>query len=265
MTTAILMYLVFGSMAGLLAGLLGLGGGAIIVPILVYGLPLQGITEHIQHMAVGTSMASIVFTSLSSVRAHHARGTVRWPIVLQFSPGIVVGTLVGGTIAANIPTKPLAAIFAVFLMYVATQMVLDIKPKASRQLPGVAGVMGVGGGIGFVSSFVGIGGGTMTIPFLTMCNVSMREAISTSAGVGFPIALAGAVSYMVNGWSAPGLPQYSLGFIYLPALFGIVTASMLTAPLGAKIAYKVSIPRLKKFFAGFLCVVAATMVYKLVA
>lgn len=265
MLTTILIYMVFGAFAGILAGLLGVGGGLVIVPILVYGLPLQGITEHVQHMALGTSMASIIFTSLSSMRAHNARGTVMWPVVKSFTPGIIVGTFVGGSIAALMPTRPLGIIFVVFLSYVSMQMLLDIKPKASRQLPGPVGTAGAGGVIGFVSSFVGIGGGSLIIPYLTMCNTPMREAIGTSAAVGFPLAVAGAVSYIFNGWSVPGLPQYSFGFIYLPALAGIVVASMLTAPLGAKIAYKVPVSKLKRFFAIFLMFVAANMIYKLLS
>ena len=265
MTTAILMYLIFGAFAGLLAGLLGVGGGLIIVPILVYGLPLQGITDPnlVHRLALGTSLASIIFTSISSVRAHSRRGTVMWPVVLRFAPGIVAGTAIGGSIAALVPTKPLATIFVLFLCYVSIQMLLDIKPKASRHLPETPGLVAGGGIIGFVSSFVGIGGGSLTIPFLTFCNVPMREAIGTSAGVGFPIAFAGAVTYIATGWAAPGLPEHAVGFVYLPALAGLVTASMLTAPLGAKIAYKLPISGLKKFFALFLLFVACNMVYKL--
>jgi uncharacterized membrane protein YfcA len=263
MAASIALYIVMGSVAGILAGLLGLGGGVVIVPIMLYTLPLQGVTEYVNHLALGTSMASIIFTSISSVRAHNSRGAVLWPVIWRFSPGIVAGTFIGGYTAALLNTKLLSAIFIIFLFYMSVQMFLNIKPKASRRLPGSAGLSAAGAGIGFVSSFVGIGGGSLTVPFLAWCNVDMRQAIGTSAGVGFPIALSGAAAYIVSGWGLPGLPDYALGFVYLPALLGLVCATMLTAPLGAKIAYKVSTAKLKRFFAILLFCIALNMIYKL--
>jgi uncharacterized membrane protein YfcA len=264
MLTIIALYLAFGCFAGILAGLLGISGGVIIVPILLYCLPLQGITEHVNLLALGTSMASILFTSLASVRAHNRRKTVLWPVVFRLSPGIVAGTLLGGSIVVLLPGRFLSVVFVVFLLYVALQMLLDITPRASRHLPGTAGLAGVGAGIGFISSFVGIGGGTLTIPFLTLCNTPMREAVATSAGVGFPLAVAGSAIYLAKGWGMPGMPPYSLGFVYLPALLGLVGASMLFAPLGAKLSYRVSVPRLKRFFAVFLFFVSANILYKII-
>ncbi|MDR2503376.1 MAG: sulfite exporter TauE/SafE family protein [Deltaproteobacteria bacterium] len=263
MLTALLIYAASGVLVGIVAGLLGLGGGLVVVPILLYSLPLQGIMEYNNHLALGTSMASIVFTSISSVRAHHGRGAVLWPVVLRLAPGIIIGTFAGGHVVSMLSSKPLSIIFAFFLFYMSVQMFLDIKPKASRSLPGGAALAGVGGGIGFVSSFVGIGGGSMTIPFLSWCNTDMRLAIGTSAGVGFPIALAGTASYIVGGWDLPGLPEYSLGFVYLPALLGLVSTSMLFAPLGAKISHKVSVKKLKRFFAVFLFLMGLNMAYKI--
>jgi uncharacterized membrane protein YfcA len=264
MLASLALYLAPGCLAGFLAGLLGIGGGVIIVPILLYGLPLQGITEHVNLLALGTSMASIVFTSFSSVRAHNRRKTVLWPVVFRLSPGVVAGTLLGGTVVVLFPGRFLSAVFAVFIFCVACQMLLDITPAPSRRLPGTAGLGGVGAGIGFFSSFVGIGGGTLIIPFLALCNTPMREAVATSAGVGFPIALAGSAIYLVQGWGVAGLPPYSLGFIYLPAFLGLVGASVLTAPLGAKLAYRLPVPRLKRFFALFLFCVAANIFYKII-
>lgn len=263
MLTSILLYLFFGALAGFLAGLLGGGGGIIVVPILIYALPLQGITKHVHHLALGTSMATIIFTTLSSVRAHHRHGTVRWDIVARFSPGIIMGTFVGGVIATRIPTRPLTAIFVAFVFYVAYSMFRDKKPEPSRHLPGTAGLLGIGGVIGFVSSFVGIGGGIMTVPFLVMCNVSMRAAVGTSAGVTLPIAVGGTIAYIANGWAVAGLPPHSLGFVYLPALAGVAVASMLAAPLGAGLGYKLSVGRVRKVFACFLIIVACNMLYKL--
>ncbi|MDL2272743.1 sulfite exporter TauE/SafE family protein [Desulfovibrio sp. OttesenSCG-928-I05] len=262
MITILAIYAAIGCAVGILAGLLGLGGGIVIVPVLLYSLPLFGVTDHVHHLAVGTSMASIIFTSLSSALAHFRRGSVHWDVVIKFTPGIIVGTLLGGTIAVMLPTRVLVGIFAVFLVYVGTQMLLNKKPEPSRHLPGTAPLVGVGGAIGMFSSFVGIGGGTLTIPFLTMCNVPMREAIGTSSGVGMSIAVFGSLSYIMNGWGVPDLPPWSFGFIYLPALLGLVIGSMTTAPLGAKLAYKVSVPTLKRFFAVFIFVVAANLVWK---
>ena len=263
MLAVLVVYMALGIPAGLLAGLLGVGGGLIIVPILLYGLAWQGVhPDVIPHLALGTSLASIVFTSLSSVRAHHLHDAVLWPVVRYFTPGIVMGTFLGGCIAALLPAKPLILIFAVFLLYVSAQTFLDVKPKNVRKLPGRAGLAGVGAGIGFVSSFVGIGGGTLTVPFLCWCNTNMRQAIGTSAGVGFPIAVAGALSYMVNGWNVPALPSYALGFVYLPALFGLVSTSALAAPYGARLAHKVPVKKLKRFFAVFLLCMAINMIVK---
>ncbi|MDR2077007.1 MAG: sulfite exporter TauE/SafE family protein [Desulfovibrio sp.] len=264
MLTSIALYLALGCFVGILSGLLGIGGGVIVVPILLYCLPLQGIAGHLNLLALGTSMASVAFTSFVSARVHNRRKTILWPVVFCLSPGVVAGTLLGGFIAVLLPGELLSAIFVVFLFYVACQMLLDIAPKPSRRLPGTAGLAGVGVGIGFFSSFVGIGGGTVIIPFLTLCNVPLREAVATSTGTGFPIALAGSAIYLIQGWGVADLPPHSLGFIYLPALLGLVGASMLTAPLGAKLAYRVSVPRLKRLFALFLCCISAHLLYTII-
>ncbi|MDR2051693.1 MAG: sulfite exporter TauE/SafE family protein [Deltaproteobacteria bacterium] len=262
MLAAVALYALPGELAGILAGLLGVGGGLIIVPVLLYSLPLQGITEYVNHLALGTSMTSIVFTSVSSVRAHDRRKAVLWPAVLRFSPGIAAGTLAGGYIASLLETGPLSVIFTVFLFYMAIQMFLELKPKASRHLPGAAGLAAAGAGIGFFSSFVGIGGGSITVPFLIWCNTEMRKAVGTSAGVALPVAVAGAAAYILNGWGLAGLPEHSLGFVYLPALPGLVCASVLTVPLGAKIAYRIPAAKLKRVFALFLFCMGLNMLFK---
>ena len=243
MLTTWLVYLLLGSFAGLLAGLLGVGGGIIIVPMLVFVFTWQKIpAAYIQHLALGTSLATIVFTSLSSVRAHHAHQAVNWPVFRRITPGIVAGTLFGTWIASQLSTPFLKIFFIIFTFYVSAQMLLDIKPKPTRQLPGLAGFSLVGGGIGVISSLVGIGGGSMSVPFLAWCNVKMHNAIGTSAAIGFPIALSGAVGYLLNGLSIRDLPAYSAGFIYLPALIGIAAASFCTAPLGARLAHRYRSP-----------------------
>jgi uncharacterized membrane protein YfcA len=261
--SAWVLYLAIGAFAGVLAGLLGVGGGLVIVPMLTFIFTSQGLpAAHILHLALGTSLASIMFTSLSSVRAHHGRGAVNWQAVRRITPGIMFGTFAGSCIAAQLSTGFLKAFFVVFQYYVATQLLLDIKPKPHRQLPGNAAMFGVGSVIGGISSLVGIGGGTMSVPFMIWCNAAMHTAIGTSAAIGFPIALAGAAGYVVNGLSVK-LPPYSLGFVYLPALLGVAAASILTAPLGARLAHSLPIPKLKKVFALLLVVMGTKMLMSL--
>lgn len=257
-------YLVLGTVAGFFAGLLGVGGGAIMVPVLALMFAAQGIpADHLMHLALGTSMAVIVFTSISSLRAHHGHGAVRWPIVRTIAPGILLGTFAGAQLASLIPTRPLAIFFTVFMSYVAFQMLVNVKPKPSRQLPGRFGMFLVGGGIGAVSALVAIGGGSLSVPFMTWCNVRMHHAIGTSAAIGLPIAVAGTAGYLVGGWGAAGLPSGSLGYVYLPALTACVAMSMLTAPFGARAAHRLPVPTLKKIFAGVILLLLAKMVHGL--
>ena len=259
-----LLYLATGIFAGFLAGLLGVGGGLVIVPVLAFIFAAQDFpAAQIMHLALGTSLASIMFTSISSLRTHHAHGAVNWRVVRDIAPGIVAGTLGGTVVAAQLSTTFLKVFFVVFLYYVATQMILNIKPKPSRELPGKVGMFGAGSVIGAVSSLVGIGGGTLSVPFMTWCNVRLHQAIGTSAAIGFPIAAAGAAGYVANGWALGTLPAYSLGFVYLPALAGLVAASVLTAPFGARLAHRLPVARLKKFFALLLYALGTRMLFSL--
>ena len=259
-----LMYLSVGLIAGILAGLLGVGGGLVIVPMLVFCFVQQGIQDNlIMHMALGTSLASIIFTSISSFMSHHRRGAVDWTIVRRIVPGILIGTFLGTLVASRLPTKFLKVFFCIFLYSVATQMIMNKKPKASRELPGNGGMFGVGSIIGVASALVGIGGGSLSVPFMMWCNIAAHRAIGTSAAIGFPIAIAGALGFIVNNLGAAGLPQYSLGFVYLPALVMIVCFSVMTAPLGAKLAHSLPVDKLKRIFALFLYAVATKMVVSL--
>jgi uncharacterized membrane protein YfcA len=264
MLPVILTYVGVGVIAGVLAGLLGIGGGLVIVPMLVFTLTWQGApNEHIMHLALGASMASIIFTSVSSFWAHHKRGAVHWDIVRRIVPGILVGTFLGTFIASRMSTNFLKVFFVLFLYYVASQMLLNKKPKPARQLPGQIGMSGAGAVIGVVSSLVGIGGGTLSVPFMMWCNIAVHEAIGTSAAIGFPIAVAGTVGYIINGLKVSGLPAYSLGFVYLPALAGIVASSVLTAPLGVRLAHSLPVPKLKRVFAVLLFAVGTRMLWGL--
>ena len=262
--TALLAYLVVGVVAGFLAGLLGVGGGMVIVPALLYVFHLLDLPVAFhQHMALGTSMAVISFTAISSLRAHHAKGAVRWNLVKTIAPGIILGTFVGAQIAGFVSSVALKWIFVAFAYFIAAQMLLDLKPKASRELPGTLGTSAVGGVIGMMSSWVGIGGGSLSVPFMTLCNVPVREAIGTSAAIGFPLAVAGAVGYIASGWGRD-LPTGALGFVYLPALAGIVLASFPMAKVGAAAAHRLPVPVLKKIFAALLVILASRMLAGLI-
>lgn len=260
MVTIFLIYAVLGAFGGVLAGLFGIGGGLIFVPMLVYSFQAQQISnEVLMHLALGTSLASIVFTSVSSARAHNKRGAVDWSVFKRIVIGIILGTYLGTYLAAWLPTSVLKAIFVVFLYYVSIQMFLNKKPRATRSLPGAFGMFAAGNFIGAVSSLVGIGGGTLSVPFLVWGNLPMHTAIGTASAIGFPIAVSGALGYMVNGWNAPSLPAGSLGYVYLPALLGFVVFSVLAAPLGVRLAHGLPVERLKKLFAILLLVVGTKM------
>jgi len=253
-------YLVLGMFAGTVAGLLGVGGGLIIVPVLVFIFTGHGFTsETIVHLAVGTSLATIIVTSISSARAHHQHGAVMWPTFWRLTPGIIIGTLIGTALADLMNAVSLRTFFGVFELIVATQMALNIKPDPHRQLPGWFGTSLAGSTIGSISAIVGIGGGTMTVPFLVWCNVVMQKAVATSAAVGLPIAIAGATGFLITGLNEIHLPDYAMGYIYLPALVGIVATSMLFAPLGARLAHRLPVPILKKVFAVLLAVLGIRM------
>lgn len=257
-------YLALGAFAGFFAGLLGIGGGAVVVPVLVMMFAAQGFPDaHLMHLVLGTSMATIIFTSISSMRAHHQHRAVNWAVVKTISPGIIVGTLLGAQLASHVATRPLAIFFAAFMTYVAMQMIINAKPSPARELPGWLGMLTAGLGIGGISALAAVGGGSLTVPFLLWCNVKMHEAIGTSAAVGLPIALAGSVGYMVSGYGASGLPAGSVGFIYLPALAGTVLASTLVAPFGARLAHRLPVATLKKIFASVILLLLAKMLHGL--
>lgn len=255
-------YLALGAFAGFFAGLLGVGGGAIMVPILTSIFLAEGFPKsEVVHLALGTSMAAIIFTSISSLRAHHAHGAVLWKVVRGMTPGILFGTFGATFVAALLPTRPLTIFFACFISYVAVQMLLNIKPKPHRDLPGALGLGVVGLGIGGVSALVAIGGGSLSVPFMTWCNVKAHNAIGTSAALGLPIAVAGAIGYLVNGWGHPGLPPLTAGFIYLPALVLVTVVSTLVAPFGARLAHRLPVATLKRVFAGVLVALVVKMLW----
>lgn len=253
-----------GAFAGFLAGLLGVGGGMLMVPFVTFVVSSRGVEPTLAvKMAIATSMATILFTSISSLRAHHRRGAVRWDIVSAVAPGIVIGSLLAGAGAFRLlQGAALAVMFALFVGFSATQMILDRRPKASRELPGRLGQGLVGTVIGFLSGLVGAGGAFVSVPFMTWCNVPIHNAVATSAALGLPIAFASTVGYVIGGWSLPPALPGAFGYLYLPALVLIASMSVLTAPLGARTAHRMDVRRLRRIFAALLYGLAFYMLYK---
>lgn len=257
-------YLLTGAVAGFFAGLLGVGGGVVVVPLLTILFARQGFpANEVLHLALGTSIATILFTSLSSLRAHHAHRAVLWPVMRDLTPGILIGALFGAMLAAHISSRALSIFFVGFMLFVAVQMIANLRPKPSRNLPGRLGLGIAGTVIGGVASLAAMGGGALTVPYLVWCNVRPHQAIGTSAAVGLPIAIAGTLGYIWSGWGHPGLPAGSFGFVYLPALGVILLASVLAAPLGARLAHRLPVVVLKRIFAGLLLVLSTKMLWSL--
>jgi uncharacterized protein len=263
----ILYYLILGLFVGYFSGLLGIGGGLIMVPVLSFLFEIQNIaTAHILHLALGTSMATILFTSLSSTWQHHAHHAVNWNFVRNITPGILLGTALGALIVGYVATFYLSIFFILFVYFAAAQMWLGLKPDATRAYPSRIEVAAAGTLIGAVSSMVSIGGGVLSVPYLLWIRQPIRSAIATSAAIGFPIAMGGSLGYIATGlYRGLDLPDGSLGYVYLPALMWMVIASVLTAPLGAKATHRMPMGLLKKLFALVLFALATKMLMKLYA
>jgi uncharacterized membrane protein YfcA len=245
-----------------IAGLLGVGGGLIIVPVLTWLFTLQGFAaEHIVQLAVGSSLATIVFTSLSSAWAHARRGAVRWPLAGQLAVGIIMGAWLGGFLAIGLGGVRLALVFGVFEISVAAYMLLGRPPAPHRTAPGPLRNAAAGGFIGGLSALLGIGGGTMTVPWLVWHNVGMRHAVATSAACGLPIAAVGALGFVLAGWDLD-LPAGSTGFLFWPAVVAVSLASITGAPIGAGLAHRVDQLKLKRIFALFLMFLGSLMIAK---
>ena len=251
---AFLLYLLLGSAVGILAGLFGVGGGTIIVPALVLSFTAMGVSPEVMtHLAVGTSLATIAFTSINSTLEHHRKLAVDWHLVRWMTVGLLGGVLLGSVTAAAIAGEYLQKIIGLFAVAIALQMALDLKPKAEKPLPGKGGLIGAGGVIGWASAIFGIGGGSLTVPFLTWRSLPMQQAVATSAACGLPIAVFGAIGFIINGHArAELLPEWSLGFVYLPALIGISATSMIFARFGARLAHRLPPRVLKRLFAVLL-------------
>lgn len=255
-------YLMLGVIAGLVGGLLGLGGGILIVPTLLFLFIWQGMpVDILMHLAVATSLFTIVFTSISSSYAHHKHQAVLWPQVFLLTPGIIIGAVFGAFLADYISSDILRRLFGVFEILVACQIGFSVKPSAQRSLPGRNGMLIAGGGIGTLSTILGIGGGTLTVPFLVWCHVNIRKAVATSSACGFPIALAGTLAMIFTGLDSPSLPENTIGYVYWPAAILILVTSVLFAPVGAKLAHSMPVDSLKRIFAIVLACVGLRMLF----
>ncbi|RDH89782.1 MAG: sulfite exporter TauE/SafE family protein [endosymbiont of Seepiophila jonesi] len=248
-----LLFLLLGGVVGIVAGLFGVGGGLVVVPALIWGLPLVGVEASlVVHIAVGTSLTTIVFTSLAAIRAHQKRGAVLWDYVLRLTPGILVGSWLGGIAAGAMDAIMLQRVFGAFAVLVALRMFFLGNSSSAYRLTQAWLMTLAGSCIGLVSAIVGIGGGTMTVPLLHAGGVEMRKAVATSSACGLPIALAGAASFAITGWAVEGLPAGSTGYLYWPVGLIIVMTSVLTAPFGAALAHRLPAAILKRVFAIFL-------------
>jgi uncharacterized protein len=259
----LLIFAATGVAAGLLAGLFGVGGGLIMVPALAFVLPLHGVGPAVvMQMAIGTSLAVISATSISSMLAHHRRGGVRWDVLRGLAPGLAAGAVAGAFAAHALPGPWLARIVGGGAILVSAQMFLDRQPVSDRGLPGVAGLFCAGGAIGSLSALIGIGGGALTVPFLTWRGLAIQQAVGTSAACGVPIAWFGAAGFIAAGWTVAGRPDYSVGYVALPAFAAIAVTSVLAAPVGARLAHALPPRALKRAFAGLLLVVGALLLLK---
>lgn len=260
MTETVLLFLATGAVAGLLAGLFGVGGGLIMVPALAFLLPAMGVDGTIvMQISIGTSLAVISATSVSSLIAHHRRGGVLWPVFMRLVPGLALGALAGAFTAHLLPGLVLKRIVGVGAVAVALQMFTGSRPRPAGALPGTGLLIGAGGIIGWASSLIGIGGGSLTVPFLSWRGIDIRKAVGTSAACGMPIAVAGALGFVASGWAMPGVPGPSLGYVSLPAFAGIAVASVMVAPLGAKLAHTLPPRRLQQAMAVLLLGIGIAM------
>ena len=257
-----LAYCATGAFVGFLAGLLGIGGGMTLVPVLAAMFAAQHFApDHTVHLALGTGMASVVFTSSASVRMHHRLGGVDWSLVRRMGPAMVIGTLLSTALSGWVPQRALALSFAVIVCAGATQILIGRKPSAGHTAFGTPALVAIGLAIGVICGLVSAGGAFMTVPFMLFCGAAMTTAIGTGAALGVPVAVIGTLGFMFSGRHAPDLPPLALGFVYGPALLGIVAGSILTAPWGARAAHRMPVAMLRRIFAGLLYILAAKMAW----
>ena len=252
----------FGGIAGLLAGLFGIGGGLVLVPFFLWLFTKQGFPQGtVMHSAIATSLATIIVTSIASVAAHHRLGSVLWEVVFKLAPGVFLGAIAGAALADHLPTESLRLFFAAYLFIVGVEMAFQWQPKQAKELMSSVMLLFSGFVIGILSSILGIGGGTLTVPLLSRYNFPMRTAVAISSACGLPIAISSTLSFAILGWDKAGLPEGSIGYVYWPAFAGIILTSILLAPVGAKIAHKLPARSLKRFFSLLVFVITLKMVW----
>jgi uncharacterized membrane protein YfcA len=263
MAEELALYLAFGGLAGVLSGLFGIGGGIVIVPFLAWFFSTQGFPPgSVMIMAVATSLATIIVTSVSAVHAHHRKGAVDWRTVFQLAPSILAGSVLGSVIADTLPVPWFKLIFAAFLLYVAGRLLIAPKADGGARPPAAWLFSLAGAGIGAVSSILGIGGGTLSVPFLVKCRFPIRNAVAISSACGFPIAVAGTATYVFLGWQKASLPAWSFGYVYLPAFAGIILTSIPFAPLGAHLAHRLPTVKLRRIFALVVMAVGCKLLWQ---
>ena len=263
MTEWLWAYVALGAFVGFFSGLLGIGGGSATVPVLAFIFAAKGFPPaHVVHLALGTGIATILFTSAASVRSHHLRKAVNWNVLRRMAPGVVAGTFAGALLAGYLDVRLLTIAFTVLIFYFASQMMRAHRPRPSGSLPPTRVLSAFGAAVGFVSSLSATGGASIVVPFLVKRNIAIHEAIGTAAAVGWPIAAAGTLGYVIAGSRMHGLPEYSLGYVYVPALVAVVTTGVLMAPVGAAIAHRTPGRTLRKVFAAVLFTLASIMLVK---
>jgi uncharacterized membrane protein YfcA len=252
---------VLGMLAGTLSGLLGIGGGLVVVPGLLY-LFAHNVSmpnDALMHMAVGTSLAVMIVTTLRSLLSHLKRDVEFWSIYKPIMPGVIIGTILGALLAHYLQSRSLEIVFAVFILILSIRLLFPAKVNSLRKLPGNRALSVFGLLVGAKSGLLGVGGGALTIPFLTHSNVNIRQAVVVSAATGLTVACIGTVCFILNGWWAVGLPAWSTGYIYWPAWLPMVLGSIVFAPLGTRLPHHLPAPLLKRFFGVFLVLVAIRM------
>ena len=260
MLFAIIGYLFIGACGGFLSGLLGIGGGMLVVPGLAFIFNIQGMpATTIMHMAEGSSLASMIVSAYSSATAHYRHGAKIWLTYRRMYIGVIVGTIIGTVLAGMLHSRALEIIFGVFTFVVAILMLRGFSPSAKRQLPGPIPLFSVSAAIGVKSGLLGLGGGVISVPFLAYCNVPMRDAVGISTAISLTVAIIGTIGFMITGWHSQGLPAWSTGYVFWPAVLGVAIVSPIFANLGAKLCHRLPVPLLRKIFAVFLLLIGIQM------
>lgn len=262
----ILYFLALGSFVGVVSGLFGIGGGGVIVPVLTSMFLLNNTIDenNVVHLALGTSMAIIIVTSISSIKAQQKKKAIVWDVVKMMVPGIFIGTFLATFIASKLDSFYLSIIFSLFMFYSAVIMFVGKKPKPENKIFTAKTHILLGGAIGALSSLVSIGGGIMSVPYLLHQNIDIKRAIATSSAIGLPIAISGTLGYIINGWSHTSIETLTLGFVSIPALICVATASFLTAPIGVMLVHKINVDLMKKLFSLIPLILSLKMIYSLI-